>query len=480
MSSKPAAPKSLREQLLLWLLAPLVVIVVINAALSYQVAITTANEAYDRLLLASVRSIADRVTAVDGKISVDIPYVALELFESKIQERIFYKVTGPDGMTITGYDDLPAPPRDAPRDKPIFFPSQYQGERLHQAAVYKSLYDPSINGPILVQVGETAESRDALSQRMLYDGLLRQVVLILVAALLLWLGVRAVLRPLTRLRDSIARRSASDITPVEDAGVQSEVRPLIQAINQHTDRIDKLIASRVRFVADAAHQVRTRLTILKTQVEYGLRLQDAESLHAVLSEAQVLVDQTARFFNQLLVLANAEANAVPGRDIAPLDLAALAHGITLEWVPEARAKEIVLGFEGPAAGVDVRGHAVLLRELVTNLLDNAIRYTQFGGSVTVRIAAQGDDVLLEVEDNGPGIAEEERERVFERFYRGPDSQPEGSGLGLPIVREIARSHGATIELTTAPGGDGLLVRVTLHATQAPPTSPRRSTAASAA
>jgi two-component system sensor histidine kinase TctE len=305
-------------------------------------------------------------------------------------------------------------------------------------------------------------------------------VLILVAALLLWLGVRAVLRPITRLRDSIAQRSATDITPVEDAGVQSEVRPLIQAINQHTDRIDKLIASRVRFVADAAHQVRTRLTILKTQVEYGLRLKDAESLHGVLSEAQALVDHTARFFNQLLVLAHAEANAVPGRDTASVDLAALAHGITLEWVPEARAKEIALGFEGPEQGVAVRGQAVLLAELVTNLLDNAIRYTQFGGSVTVRIGTEGRDVLLEVEDNGPGIAQDERERVFERFYRGPDSQPEGSGLGLPIVREIARSHGATIELATAPGGDGLLVKVRLGAAQAPPTSPRRSTAASAA
>lgn len=480
MSSKPAAPRSLREQLLLWLLAPLVVLVVVNAAFSYQVAISTANDAYDRLLLASVRSIADRVTVNDGQISVDIPYVALELFESRIQERIFYKVTGPDGATLTGYEDLPPPPAGAARGKPVFFGSQYHGEHLHQAAIYKSLYDPAVKGLVLVQVAETAESRDALSRRMLYDGLLRQIVLLLVAALLLWMGVRFVLRPIVRLRDSIAQRSAIDTTPVEEAGVQSEVRPLIQAINQHTDRIDKMIAARVRFVADAAHQVRTRLSILKTQVEYGLRLDDADALHAVLSDAQSLVDQTTRFFNQLLVLAHAEANAVPGRGAEVLDLAALAHEITLEWVPEARAKEIILGFEGPDHGAFVRGNKLMLRELVTNLLDNAVRYTQRGGSVTLRIKQESPHVVVEVEDNGPGIPEEERGHVFERFYRGPDAEQEGSGLGLAIVREIARSHEAAIALDSAPGGDGLLVRVTLRAVETVPTSPPRPTAATAA
>jgi two-component system sensor histidine kinase TctE len=459
MSSNASEPSSLRKQLLAWLLVPLLVLLVVNSILSYRVAIDTANEAYDRLLLASVKAIADRVTVSSGEIAVDIPYVALELFESNIRERIYYKVSAPGGTTVTGYEDLPAPPAASPHDRPIFFRSDYRGEHLYQAALYKRMYDPTMKGDVLVQVGETAESRQALSRRILYDGVVRQGLLIALAALILGLAVRSVLRPLVRLRDSIARRSSTDFTPVDDTGVQSEVRPLIEAINQHTQRIDRMIDARVSFIADATHQTRTRLTILKTQMEYGMRLKDPEALRALLAEAKTSVDHTSHFFSQLLVLAHAEAKAIPGRDVESVDLASLAHSITLEWVPEARAKRINLGFEGHDRGVFVNGSKLLLGELVSNLLDNATRYTQAGGTVTVSIGDEGAEVLLEVEDNGPGIPVDERERVFERFYRSGASGSEGSGLGLAIAREICRSHQASIELASGAGGDGLLVRV---------------------
>ena len=478
MSSNPNAPRSLAQQLLVGLLIPLLALLVVNAVLSYRVAIDTANEAYDRLLLASVKAIADRVSVSGGEISVDIPYMALELFESNIRERIFYKVSGPDGATLTGYEDLPPPPQAAPREHPIFFRSDYHGESLYQAALFKPIYDPIVKGAVLIQVGETAESREALSRRILYDGLVRQGLLITLAALLLWMGVRYVLRPLMRLRDSIAGRSATDTTPVEEEGVQSEVRPLIQAINQHTQRIDRMINARVSFIADATHQIRTRLTILKTQMEYGQRLKEPEALRGVLAEAQANVDDTSHFFNQLLVLAHAEVDAIPGRDLQIVDFAALAHAITHEWVPEARAKQIDLAFDGPDHGEFVPGSKLLLGELVSNLLDNAIRYTHRGGNVTVRIRSEGEMLALEVEDDGPGIPEAERERVFERFYRAPGSDSEGSGLGLAIVREICRSHQATIERAAA-GSDGLLVRVRIRSARAPAIIPSKETAASA-
>jgi two-component system, OmpR family, sensor histidine kinase TctE len=481
MSSSPAPSSSLRDQLLVWLLVPLVLLLVLNSILGYRVAIATANEAYDRLLLASVRAIADRVTVANGEISVDIPYVALELFESNIQERIFYKVTGPDGATLTGYEDLPPPPQTAQHGKPIFYPSIYHDEKIHQAALYKRLYDPGAHGEVLIQVGETAESRQALSRRILVEGLVQQGALVVVAALLLWFGVRYVLRPLMRVREDIAGRSSTDITPVDESGVQSEVRPLIQAFNQHADRIDRMMAARVAFVADATHQIRTRLTILRTQMEYGMRLAEPQELHRVLGDAQAVIDQSSRFFNQLLVLAHAEAKAVPGRDAEPVDLAALAHAITLEWVPEARRKDIALAFEGVDSGEWARGNRLLLHELVTNLLDNAIRYTPPGGSVTTRVVREGDWIELEIEDSGPGIAPEERERVFERFYRSQQAQSEGSGLGLAIAREICRSHEATVELASLENGPGLLVRVRIA--RVPPaadaTSGSRSPAASA-
>jgi len=458
MSSNARPPKSLRGQLLALLVVPLLALLVVNSVMTYRVAIDTANEAYDRLLLASVKAIADRVTLSKGEVVVDIPYVALELFESNIKERIFYKVASPEGATITGYDDLPQPPHEAPHDRPIFFHGQYHGESLYQAALYKRLYDPMVNAEVLIQVGETAESRDALSQRILYDGLVRQVLLIVLAAVLVWLGVQYMLRPLARLREDIAGRSATDVTPVADTGVQSEVRPLIEALNQHAGRIEAMVEARLKFITDAAHQVRTRLSILRTQVEYGQRLVDADSMRSVLAGAQANVEETSRFFTQLMVLAHAEANLTPPHERESVDLAALAHALALEWVGEARAKQMNLGFEGPESGALVRGQPVLLRELTTNLLDNAIRYTHAGGNVTLRVIVESDAIIMEVEDNGPGIAPGDRERVFERFHRGTEG--EGSGLGLAIAWEISQSHGATIELASAPGGDGLIARLT--------------------
>src|SRR5258706_4854258 len=163
MSSSP--DRSLKRQLLAWLLGPVLLMLAVNTLLSYYTALTTANEAYDRLLLASVKAIADQVTVSRGEIVVDIPYVALDLFESKVKERIFYKVTAPDGTSLTGYEDLPAPPDAVPRDRPLFFQSRYQGEEIYQAALYKRIYGPSIQGSVLVQVAETAKPRHALSSR---------------------------------------------------------------------------------------------------------------------------------------------------------------------------------------------------------------------------------------------------------------------------------------------------------------------------
>ena len=478
MSSNP--DKSLKRQLLAWLLGPLLLMLAANAFLTYHSALTTANAAYDRLLLASVKAIADRITVSNGEISVDIPYVALDLFESNIKERIFYKVTAPDGSPLTGYEDLPPPPEAVPRDQPLFFQSRYRGENLYQAALYKHVYSPSIRGAVLVQVAETAESREALSRRILYDGLVRQGLIIAFAGLLLWFGVRHALRPLISLRDSIARRATTDITPVEESGVQSEVRPLIQALNQHADRIDKMIATRVRFVADAAHQLRTRLTILRTRMEYAARYEEPAALHGAVTEAQVLIDQTSHLVNQLLVLAHAEAKAVPGRDAEVADLAAVIHAITLDWVAGARAKDITLAFEGEDHGQFAHGSQLLLRELFSNLLDNAVRYTQRGGAVTARVLPEGDWIEVEIEDNGPGIPEAERQLVFERFYRASQSDGDGSGLGLAIAREICRSHAATIEIVSPDAGSGTIVRVRMPrvAAQGGVTAPERLRVAS--
>jgi two-component system sensor histidine kinase TctE len=458
-------PGSLLRQLLAWLLIPLIALLALNAFLSYRAALTAANEAYDRLLLASVRAIADRVALVDDRVEVDVPYVALELFESKSQERIFYRVATRTGATITGYDDLPLPQRRSQvgqseqNDQPVFYRAPYRDELVYFAALSKPLYDPQGLGPVLIQVGATAEARDALSREILLDSLARQGLLIVAAALVVWAGLRRGLRPMLRLRDHIAHRAPNDLTPIDPRQVQNEVRPLIDAFNLHAERLDTLIAARRRFLDDASHQLRTPLAALKTQADFSLGDPSESDRRQLLHDIRQTTEQTIRLVNQLLVLARAEPQGVPGTEIAPVDLVELARSTTAELVPNARRKQIDLGFDAEAGPGMVDGNRLLLHELIVNLVDNAIRYTQPGGAVTVAITRSNGGVALEVSDNGPGIPEQERERVFERFYRGSTASDQGSGLGLSIVRDICRSHGAGIELAAAGGGRGLLVRV---------------------
>jgi two-component system sensor histidine kinase TctE len=455
-------PGSLLRQLLAWLLVPLVMLLGFNAFLSYRTAVDAANEAYDRLLLASLRAIADRVGVVDDEVRVDVPYVALELFESKSQERIFYRVATADGATLTGYEDLPLPPRPAAgADEPVFWRGIYHDETVYFGALAKALYEASPKGPVLVVVGETAEARDALSREILVDSLARQGLLIAVAALVVWIGLRQGLRPMLRLSGAIARRAPADLAPIDDTGVQREVRPLIDALNQHTARLDKLIAARQRFLDDASHQLRTPLAALKTQAEFGLSggTPDEMAGRALLADIHRTTDETIRLVNQLLALARAEPQGIVSRDIGDVDLDALARATTTELVPPARQKRIDLGFEGSGGRCMLRGNRTLLHELIVNLVDNAIRYTPAGGHITVRVRG-AERGVLEVEDNGPGIPPDERERVFERFYRGSTATSPGSGLGLAIVQDICRSHGARIELTAPVTGTGLRVVVT--------------------
>jgi len=465
---RPDRPGSLLRQLLAWLLVPLVLLLALNAFLSYRAALGAANGAYDRLLLASVRAIADRVGVVDDEIRVDVPYVALELFESKSQERIFYRVATSAGATITGYEDLPLPPRlPAAADEPVFYRALYHDETVYLAAQQKPLYETHERGPVLIVVAETAEAREALSRDILVDSIERQGLLIAVAALVVWLGLKRGLRPVLRLRDDIAQRAPADLTPIDHRDVQQEVRPLIDALNQHTGRLDKLISARQRFLDDASHQLRTPLAVLKTQAEYGLGPagDTSEAGRVLLHDIQRTIDETIRLVNQLLSLARAEPQGMPSRDIAVVDLDALARETVMELVPAAHRKRIDLGFEGPDGNCSVTGNRLLLHELIVNLVDNAIRYTPADGRITVRLLRDPEHVVLEVEDNGPGIPADERERVFERFYRGSGAATEGaagSGLGLAIVQDICRSHDAAIALATPADGTGLRVVVTFR------------------
>ena len=466
---------SLRSQLLRWLLIPLVMLVLLDAFFVYRNALDAADMAYDRSLLASTRALAERVSIVGGKVVAEVPYVALDSFETDTLGRIYYKVTGINGELVSGYGDLPAVPKNVPRSQNYpalvrFYHADYHGKPIRIAALLQPVYDDSMRGIALIQVGETLDARRGLSNQILFDTLSWQAAMILVMAALVWFAVRLVLQPLMRLKTEVETRALSDLSDVDPTLVHKEMRPLVSAMNGSMSRLQQLIASQRRFIADASHQLRTPLTVLKTQAELALREcdrqgaapQDMAALRDIVRSIAATTDSTVLLANRLLTLARIEhggenlaMHTVPLRDVA--------QQVGLEMAMAAVARNIDLSLEAPDEA-PVHGQGLLLHELVANLVDNALRYTPAGGSVVLRVRAGGHEnaTVLEVEDSGPGIAPSERERVFTPFYRvgaALESNPGGAGLGLAIVRDIAALHGARLELAAAANGQGLKVSV---------------------
>ena len=465
---------SLRGQLMRWLLIPLTILVAIDAVSVYDNAMQIANLAYDRSLLASTRALAERVSITDGQVVADVPYVALDSFESDTLGRIYYKVTGIKGEFVSGYDDLPPVPANVKRSEAYpalvrFYESDYHNEAIRIAALYQPVYDDSMRGIALIQVGETMDARRGMIRKILFDMLWRQALLVVVVALLVWVAVRFVLRPMMQLRSDVAARAPTDLSGFDPARVHKEMRPLVLAMNGYMERLQSLITGQRRFIADASHQLRTPLTVLKTQAELALREfdrnpHDPSILRELVQSIANTTDSTVHLANRLLTLARAEHGAAEGGMGAVL-LTDVARQVALELSPNAVAKSLDLAFEADEE-IYIQGHALLLHELIVNLLDNAIRYTPAHGKVVLRVVqySMGEQhwVMLEVEDSGPGISPEDRERVFAPFYRASSAQlinPHGAGLGLPIVRDIAALHQGEVSLSSGADYQGLLVRI---------------------
>ena len=455
---------SLRNQLLRWLLIPLVILVAVNSVSVYNNALEAADLAYDRSLLASTRALAERVSIKDGKVVADVPYVALDSFETDTLGRIFYKVSGLKGETVSGFDDLPPVPANVPRSEAYpalvrFYHADYNGEPVRIAALLQPVYDSSMRGIALIQVGETLDARRGLSRKILFDTLLRQAVMLLAVATLVWFAVRLVLRPLMRLKMEVETRDLKDLSDVDPALVHKEVRPLVAAMNGTMARMQTLIASQRRFIADASHQLRTPLTVLKTQAELALRENDAAAMRAIVQSIATTTDSTVHLANRLLTLARIEHGG-EAAILAPVSLPGIVRQVGLELALPAVQKKIDLSLEAPTEAL-IEGQAHMLHELVSNLVDNAIRYTPAGGQIVLRVLARdGGGAVLEVEDSGVGIAAAEHEKVFRPFYRSTaslETNQGGTGLGLTIVRDIASLHHAAITLSEGNGGRGLKV-----------------------
>ena len=453
---------TLRRQVLAWVSIPLGILWIISAYIDYDIAKRYVNVAYDRALLESALDIGRQVRVLRGRIYVDLPEVAIQMLRTRETGQLYYLVTGPDGEYITGEPDI-KPARPSPTGQAHYFDDTYRGQLVRVAAIQLPIETDDVRGQVTVHVVENHSPRAELIRELFAGFALPQAFVAICAFFVIWYSVTRALAPLAQLRQEVEQRSHRDLSPLPATRVPTEVRPLIESMNALLDRLSTALSAQQRFIADAAHQLRTPIAGLRTQAELALRLSSPADVHATLTQLLTAATRTTHLVNQLLSLARAEPAAEHAQAMDALDFTELARTTTTDWVPRALARGIDLGFDGPDAPAAVKGNDFLLREMLGNLIDNAIRYTQSGGRVTVRLARNHDVIELGVEDNGPGIPEAEREAVLERFHRVLGTGVEGCGLGLAIVREIVLRHGGNIHLRAGPGNQGTLAQVILPA-----------------
>jgi two-component system sensor histidine kinase TctE len=471
--------QSLRRQLVIWVLLPQLVLWFAGGIATYRLAVRYVNQAADTTLSQATRALARRVKPIGSGLLIDLPRAAQDILETDPNDRLFYMVSTPPGEFILGNNSIPMPPKDMrPRlNDPYFYdgeirspessgqPNHGEAVKVRIAALYLP-YDESEGKQqwMLVQVARSMAHREDIFKMILMDTLLPLSALIPLMTMIVWLGTGAGLAPLLRLRKEVEGRSPIDLAPLQIESAPQEVRSLVRALNELLASVRQNVSAQKRFIADAAHQLRTPLAGLKSQTALAIASTNDPALITRLK----LVDQSAargaHLINQLLMLARADPDVAMANDMAPLNVASFVQEIVAEFVPRALRAKIDLGMDDHAlpdvdAPLQIRANALLLREALTNVIDNAIKYAGSGGEITVRVQLDDDHVLIIVSDNGPGIAEADRARVFERFVRATD-QGEGCGLGLSIVRDIVAQHRGTVILQDAkPHGLQVVLRL---------------------
>ena len=450
---------SLKGTLFFWVLVPLAVVVAVNLWMGYRNARGTADLVTDRTLAASARSIAEFAAVEQGMVTAQIPPSALEMFDTGHGDHVYYHVEADDGRLLAGSLDMPLPARGASLSQPVSYRDSYRHQPMRLIALEYPVVGAASASSVLVAVGVTLKAHNAMLMDIWLAAAIQQFFLLVLAACMIGIGLTRGLAPLINLRDAVLRRDDSDMRPFSES-TQSELRPLIAALNNYMRHVRDQMDAQRRFIANAAHQLKTPLALLATQAAFAQRAKAERDREEALSALQANTMMTARLVSQLLVLSRAEPGAgSPNTD--RVDLAATARDVLHDLAAAALRRSIELSFEEGVAPAIVLGDAVLLREMIVNLIDNALRYLPDGGNVSVSVAVEQETCLLSVVDDGPGIPPHERVRVFERFYRVEGSTGDGSGLGLAIVREIAEAAGGTVTLTDGRDGRGLTVQVSL-------------------
>jgi two-component system sensor histidine kinase TctE len=444
--SGPGPPAtSIRRRLLLFLLPPLTLLMIVGVYINYRSATVFVRAAYDQRLADMARVLAKHVHIVDGALRVD------PLPLSDYAGTYTYSVIGVDGSVITGDGQLPTAAKGS--GDLSFADSEVNGKRLRVATYHLR----TSAGVARVTVGEGDDSRSGPGHFILASTWLIDFIQVDVTLLIVWIGVHFGLKPVVIMRRQIESRSARELRPLDVTSVPAEVRPLADALNLLFEMLSAAARAQRQFVADTAHQLRTPIAGLLGSLQVLIREPAAAALQGRLASLQEGVNRLSHSANQLLVLARADPATSLTDRFLKTDLKVIVERIVERNVDRAVECGLDLGAESLPASVN--GNARLLEDLLGNLVDNALHYTPSGGSVTVRSGYDDGTPYLEVEDDGPGIPESERSRVRERFYRLPGSPPGGCGLGLAIVDEIARQHGARLSIETGAEGRGARMKV---------------------
>ncbi len=452
--------RSLRLNLLLWVMIPIAVLLTLSLWFSLGAARRQARLLNEQQLLASARVIAEQMHYDGERIRAVVPPAALELFDSGGHDEVAYRVEAIDGHLITGFPELPLPSGVIQDFEYRFYPVSFRDETMWAVALRQPIVTPQGSTPVLVMVGETLNSSHAMERQLWLRGFVEQAGVVLAAALFIWVGISRELRPLLALREAVLSRAPDRLEPFDTDTIHQELRPFVEAINSHMARLLDIVGRQRRFLDAAAHQLRTPLAVMKTQIAYAIRAKDEKELRETLAAVSDDLGSMSRMTLQLLALARVEnIRALPPREI---ELREVAREIIAAAVPRALDQGIVLALEAPEPSwAMVRER--LLRELVTNLIENVLVHAGRGASASVSIEREGEHIVLRIEDNGLGPGVDDLSVLTRRFQRGTNAAAAGSGLGLSIVAEIVDICNGKLDLYSPAPGKGFGVAVRLPA-----------------
>jgi two-component system sensor histidine kinase TctE len=447
--------QSLRHYLLVRLLVPLLVVLILGALGAFILAREIGTEVHDNWLYDSAMSLSEQIKVREGKVVLDIPKSAIEMFEWDKVDLIFEEVVSRKEGQIFGNARFPVPPSDLVVNVPRFYDGVVNARPVRIVAVLVGMPHGHSND-VVVQVAETKLKRESLTTRILWLIVPLELIILALASLVTWFAIASSLRLVNTVGEQLAGYEPAGLAPIEVRSALAEIKPFIHSINQLIDKLAESQATQRRFIASAAHQLRTPLATLQVQTERALREPDPVRHSEALTHVLAALKRLRHLTHQLLTLARSNASP-PMYEMADIDLAELVRDELGRWSDGAIAMNIDLGYYGPDDGVLVPGEPLLLRELLGNLVDNAIQYSRAGGQVTVSLTPS--PVALTVDDDGPGIPPEERELVLEPFYRSRDSAGSGCGLGLAIAQDIAARHGSNLSIQDTPQGKGVRVQI---------------------